>query len=156
MCCSGNEELKYYVRPIAVDALEYIERGDYADMFPSLSAIISKHLAVNYLNEVDSDGQKWPPRKDNLPHPLLRKTLAMYDASTNHSASSHYFEQVSGEEFYSGVDDSAIFYAKYQNYGTKNKDGTVRIPPREFIFVTDRMADDLQAFAGNHLANMNG
>lgn len=131
-----------------MDALEYIERGDYSDMFPSLNAIISKHLAVNYLGEVDSDGNKWPPRKDNLPHPLLRKTLAMYGASVNPSASSHYFEQLSGEELYSGVDDSSIHYAKYQNYGTS------RIPPREFIFVTDRMAEDLQAFAGNHLANM--
>ena len=39
--------------------------------------------------------------------------------------------------FYTGVDDSVIFYAKYQNYGTS------RIPPRVY-FVTDRMADELQ------------
>lgn len=143
----ANKEFEYNTG-VLMDALEYIERGDFTDMFPGLNAIICNHLAVNYLNEVDSSGNKWPPRKDNLPHPLLRKTLAMHKATADPMGPGHYFENVSAAEFYTGVDDSVIFYAKYQNYGTS------RIPPREFIFVTDRMADELQIFADAHLAKM--
>jgi hypothetical protein len=84
----------------------------------------------NFEQTIDSRGSLWPPRKDNLPHPLLILTTAMHQAATERSASGS-LAKIADREFEAGVDGSVIEYAAYQQFGTRV------IPPREYLYASE-------------------
>lgn len=85
---------------------------------------------ANFYNQQDEMGQSWPPRKDNLPHPLLIKTGKMFRAATNTEDSGHYSDIENGTTLIVGIADSVVPYAKYHHTGTRI------MPARRVIFAT--------------------
>ena len=77
----------------------------------------------------------WPPRVDNLPHPLLNLTGKMKQAATTRGAPGN-ISLVEPFQLTVGVDGSIVNYASFQN------DGTSRIPARPFIWLSERAEDE--------------
>lgn len=102
----------------------------------------------NFIATEGPDGTTWPPRKDNLPHPLLFKTGQMLEAAIGEGGGA--VTEIGPHDALLEVSDSAVPHAKWQQYGTKNKDGSQRIPPRPYYYagsttldaMTDRMATE--------------
>ena len=87
----------------------------------------------------------WPPRKDNLPHPLLRKSERLFDSLTSRSHPDTKWEAYHDRfEFGTGVE-----YAPYHEHGTS------RIPARPFLFFlcTFGFQQELADYADRWLQN---
>ena len=78
--------------------------------------------------ETDGHGE-WPPRKDNLPHPLLRKTGRMFESIIKTQHPEHIW-LVGGDTIILGTE---VEYAEY------HEGGTDRIPARPFFSILVRV-----------------
>ena len=92
-----------------------------SDFRPVWDRIINR-VIIAHINEIfDTAGQgSWPPRKDNLPHPLLQLTGALRSSFTQPDAEGNVNEQTPTGLTYG----SDIFYAQF------HEEGTDVIPPR--------------------------
>jgi phage gpG-like protein len=107
-------------------AAERLENASLRDAMEQCLAAIHDGIEATFAAKVDSAGAAWPPRKDNLPHPLLDKTGKMKRAAiTGGSADDR--------ELVATVAD--VPYATYHQTGTK------RMPKREFHYVTEDTLD---------------
>ncbi len=104
-------------------------RLETMDLGPALEMckpIIAQGIAANFEARGTPGGTPWPPRVDNLPHPLLEKSGDMRLAATGGPGS---VSETNDRELIVGVSIDAIPYAGFQNRGTQ------RIPAREYMGV---------------------
>jgi len=96
--------------------------------------VLTDDFEAHFLQSMGPTG-KWAPRKDKKPHPLLIKTGKLIEAArdTGNPANIH---TVVANELTIGV-SSVVHYAGYQQDGTRNKDGSLRMVARPFIWVSD-------------------
>ena len=87
-------------------------------------AIIDRLLIeeIKDVFESEADG-KWPPRLDNKPHPLLRKSLALYKSLTVRGAPGHVDIRT----------QDTLEYGTDISYAIFHEEGTARIPARPFL-----------------------
>ena len=99
------------------------------DSQPALSSAaeqVRASVKKNFGRQTDSGGNVWPPRKDDLPHPLLILTSAMFEASSGGAGSFTNFSQAAVEI---GIIGAAIPYAAVHQYGAG------RVPRREYFYL---------------------
>ena len=82
----------------------------------------------NFSRQVDRDGNAWPPRKDDLPHPLLFLTGDLMDAATGGLGS---FVRYTESTLEMGVRHDFIPYANTHQYGDEKRN----IPKREYFYL---------------------
>jgi len=105
----------------------------HAPFLRAMAPIIREDFAAHFRNTQAPYGT-WPPRVDNLPHPLLIKTGTMHAAATQEGAPGN-ITAVGDRELQMGVDGSVVNYTAFQQYGTRY------IPPRPFIWLSDDAED---------------
>jgi hypothetical protein len=122
------------------DFASAIERDSFASVFQAMEYILREDFHDHFIQKLGDDGP-WAPRKDNLPHPLLRKTGKMHLATTRLGAPGNI--SIAGErELTFGVDGSVVDYANYQQYGTS------RMVARPYIWISEDAEDRAaEAFA---------
>lgn len=113
-----------------IDLLEAIpQRTRTMNNAPALAAAIPELFASvdkNFARQTDEDGNIWPPRKDNLPHPLLILTTNMKEAATGGLNSIVQYER---DGVLAGVRGDAVPYAwRHQN-------GDDGMPRRQFFYL---------------------
>lgn len=105
-----------------------LERNSIPGIEGPIEQQFSEGVSFNFENTQDPfTGAEWKPRKDNKRHPLLDLSGAMKEAAK--------YPQViatAGLVMFRLL-ATAVFYAPYQQFGTLNKDGTQRIPPRPYF-----------------------
>jgi len=89
--------------------------------------IMSSRIEQNFRRAATAENWKWPPRKDNLPHPLLIKSGLMMTAALY---SVWYPDPQSVEH---GVDLDKVPYARAQQKGRAE----INLPPRPFLGVNE-------------------
>lgn len=114
--------------------LESLKTGDFAPLWEDVGPLLRGSFEVNFVTTSSPHGGHWKPRKDNLPHPLLRKTFAMYFAATDRNAEGH-IADYGRREMKEGIDSSVIVYAAAQNFG--HDYGNRILPARRYIDVAD-------------------
>lgn len=117
-----------------------MEHQSHSRFLRAMAPIIREDFAAHFRNTEAPYG-KWPPRKDNLPHPLLILSGDMYRAATQEGAPGN-ITGVGDRELQMGVDGSVVNYTAFQ------QDGTRYIPARPFIWLSDEAEDAaFEAFA---------
>jgi len=110
--------------------LDVFEGSELVHSFEAVDLEISRGFEENFYNQLDDQGNAWPPRKDDLPHPLLIKTGLMFAAATNPEHPGH-MASVNGETLTIGIYDDVVSYAKYHHTGTS------RMPSRRVIYASE-------------------
>lgn len=131
-----------------------LERYDAGRVWPAVVEIFHAGEAENFANEQSAAGVRWPPRKDNKPHPLLRLSLAMMTAATSLGGGG--FMRSTATTATVGIDLGAVPYARAQNFGHAYSVGgrSWYLPPREYFFaspetirrMSDRLAADVREY----------
>ncbi len=86
--------------------------------------IITKILHPTIRQIFESDGRgRWPRRKDNLPHPLLRKSGRLFASLTNTGHRDNINRQTA----------TSLTYGTNVPYSSFHEEGTSRIPARSFL-----------------------
>lgn len=116
----------------------------------ALLPILRDGFAGNFQRQEDSRGGGWPDRQDNLPHPLLTETGALWGATTGNGAGS--VEHVSARELATGVDKGVdaggIPGAAVHNFGYP----PLNIPQREYLYAsTDTLDECVESLADGAL-----
>lgn len=113
------------------------DRYDPSSAWQEAADVFRLGVAQNFSSEQDSDGTQWPPRKDNLPHPLLRKSYRMHSAATTGSAPGS-VTIAAGNSLSLGINLDVIPYARAQNFGHLYHRGgrTWYLPPREYYYAS--------------------
>lgn len=89
-------------------------------------AVIKRLLQPQIRRQFGSNGRgRWPPRRDNLPHPLLRKTRRMFNSLTNSGHPDNVDQRTPSTLTYGTSVPYAIFHER--------RDIATRIPQRAFL-----------------------
>lgn len=107
------------------------EEADLREAFDAVHDVITSGFEQNFFNQVDHTGAAWPPRVDNLPHPLLIKTGKMFSAAVNKNDGGHKYE-ISGKTIIIGIRGESVPYAIYHHTGTR------KMPRRRVIYTNDQ------------------
>jgi phage virion morphogenesis protein len=91
----------------------------------------------NFLSEQDESGTGWAPRARRYPHPPLRKTLAMFNATTQKGAPGN-IQYSSSNQLTLGLSSETVKYARRHQYGVG------RMPRRQFFYVNRAKRTRLQ------------
>lgn len=92
-----------------------IESASLADELEQCRQLILADIHDNFERSQTPDGQAWPPRKDDLTHPLLQLSLALFNAATDQGPGS--IQQNNGRSLNMGIDLAVIPYARAQDMG---------------------------------------
>ena len=107
----------------------------------------------NFQRAENEHGVPWPPRKHKYPHPILRKTRKMLGAASVWGAPGNIHRSMGGR-LTLGISRTGVHYAKYHQYGTRNKNGTVRLPVRQFLYLRRADKPELRKPIKSHLLNV--
>ncbi len=107
----------------------------------------------NFQRAENEHGIGWPPRKRKYPHPILRKTRKMLGAASIWGAPGNIHRSMGGK-LTLGISRTGVHYAKYHQYGTRNKDGSVRLPVRQFLYLRPADKPDLRRPVKSHLMSV--
>jgi hypothetical protein len=108
--------------------LQSLRAGDMSPLWEQVGPKLRGGFEENFVAIASPHGGPWPPRKDSLPHPLLRKSLTLFNAVTELNASGHVADY-QRREMSEGVDSSIVVYAAAQNSGLPERN----LPARQFI-----------------------
>ena len=103
-----------------------LKRMDTREALQEVIPSIYQSVQKNYGRQTDETGAVWPPRKDNLPHPLLILSGVMFDASTGGLGS---FQRVDSRSAEMGIRGGVVPYAGVHH------DGNSRVPKRRFFYL---------------------
>jgi phage gpG-like protein len=106
----------------------------------------------NFSRTEGPDGNKWPKRVDNLPHPLLFKTGKMLEAAIGEGSGG--VTEIGPRDALASVDQSVVKYAGYHMTGTKNKDGSPRMPARPYFYAGGPTLDSMTDTMATHTLRM--
>lgn len=126
-----------------------LERYDAGRIWPAVVEIFHRGEEQNFQEQKSAAGIPWPPRKDSLPHPLLRLSYAMFGAATGLGRGG--FMRSTSRTATVGINLDDIPYARAQNFGNAYSVGgrSWYLPPREYFYASEqtinRMAEALAA-----------
>ena len=103
-----------------------IRQMNHSPALAQAATEVFKSVEKNFARQVDDNGVAWPPRKDNLPHPLLIKTGDMKDAATGGLGSQVRYNRDKAEI---GIRGSVIPYAWRHQNGDEGR------PQRKFFYL---------------------
>ncbi len=140
-------------------AMEYADLMDRAcreiDWVTALNqahVVFLKGIAQNFINQLGPFGNAWPPRKDpKLKHPLLRLSLAMYNAAAVAGGNGQINTVDSGGATW-GIDLGTVPYARAQNWGNPNKN----LPAREYYWISPETEQEIDTTMFNAAAAVIG
>ena len=103
---TGSIDLRGLVQVEAdvAETVQLLERGDLFEAFQECREEILDSVDENFQRRGSPDGP-WPPRADNLPHPLVEESGALRAAATGHGPGHVTVWEDRG--FYVGVDVGA-------------------------------------------------
>lgn len=107
----------------------------------------------NFERAENEHGVQWPPRKHSYPWPILRKTRKMLGAASKWGAAGN-IHRSTANRLTLGISRTGVHYAKYHQYGTKNKDGSERLPVRQFFYLRRSDKPELKPPVKRHLTNV--
>ena len=124
------------------DVRRTIQSPDLSPAWNECHDVITVDIADHFSQSKTPSGISWPPRVDDLSHPLLILSGRLLAAATG--GSGHVF-RVQPSQLEVGVDDS-IIYALTQQHGDPSRN----IPPRTFVGASagaiDQCADIVAGF----------
>jgi len=109
--------------------------------------------AENFQRAENEHGVGWPPRKHKYPHPILRKTRKMLGAASVWGAPGNVHRSFGGK-LTLGISRTGVHYAKYHQFGTRNKDGSQRLPVRQFLYLRRADKPELRKPVKSHLLSV--
>lgn len=109
--------------------------ASYEQPLQETAGVFREGIWNNFIRTEGPTGAKWPPRVDNLPHPLLFKSGRMLDAAIGEGAGS--ITEIGPEDALMGIEDSVIEYAKYQQHGTR------KMPARPYYHAGSQTLDNM-------------
>lgn len=115
--------------------------ASYEQPLKETTGVFREGIWTNFIRTEGPTGAKWPDRVDNLPHPLLFKSGRMLDAAIGEGAGS--ITEIGSEDALMGVDQGVVKYAGYHMTGTKNKDGSQRMPARPYYYAGSQTLDNM-------------
>lgn len=107
----------------------------------------------NFERAANENDVRWPPRKRNYPWPILRKTRKMLGAASQWGAAGN-IHRSARNKLTLGISGTGVFYAKFHQYGTRNKDGSQRLPVRQFFYLRKTDKPELKPPVKKHLMNV--
>lgn len=116
-----------------------------SDFTPMFQDMVNTFLREHLIRVFETDGEgRWAKRKDNLPHPLLRKTLLLYASYTLIGAPFNVLQITATHLIYG----SSVPYADYHETGTS------RMAARPVIetLVDDDFANETAAWIDDWLS----
>jgi hypothetical protein len=133
--------------PIPFENLgDHFDRMAAAADAPNLAAAMEEaqklvlvDIGRNFIAAATPEGVSWPPRKDNLPHPLLIKSGALESAATGTGAGA--ILRVQAREAEVGIDLDVIPYARAQDRGYAPRN----LPARHFHGATSKTLEGIGA-----------
>lgn len=103
-------------------------KREVQDLTPQWPILIEQLIKPELVNIFLTDGLgKWQPRKDNLPHPLLRKSYNLFNSVTQNPVTIQL--------------PSLLTYGTNVPYAQYHEEGTATIPPRPFFMLLDEDPD---------------
>ena len=103
--------------------IEGLER-ELLDLRPLWDRLINRVIIADIVEVFQSDGRsRWPPRVDNLPHPLLRKSRRLYRSLTEQSHSDNI----------SNKGRTSLEYGSSVPYHNIHEEGRGRVPARPVL-----------------------
>jgi hypothetical protein len=117
------------------DADTYFESGSFREPLEQTGEVFRRGFHDNFMRAAYPDGSPWPQRKDNLPHPLLRLSEDMLNATTQLGAMGN-IAVTEDREASLGVNGGEIPYAATQQYGRGP------IPPRTYVYATEAIVEE--------------
>ena len=114
------------------DATDKMENLDYRPGMKICQSIMRQKQNSNFAQSQTADGQKWKPRKDKEPHPLLILTGKMKNALIVGDGG---YEDNSHTHLTWGIDSGEVPYAAIQQFGNE------KVPARPFVEINDETAD---------------
>jgi hypothetical protein len=96
---------------------------------PAIESAVDEVFASvdkNFFRQTDEDGNLWPPRKDNLPHPLLILTTTMKEAASGGLGSLVKYGRSSVEMGVRG---------DYVPYAWRHQNGDEGMPRRQYFYL---------------------
>lgn len=106
----------------------------------------------NFSRTEGPTGTKWQKRVDKLPHPLLFKTGKMLEAAIGEGSGA--VTEIAPRDALASVDQSVVKYAGYHMTGTKNKDGSPRMPARPYFYAGAPTLDSMTDTMATHTMRM--
>jgi len=111
------------------DLGEHCESGSFEEPLREVLPVLMEGFEQNFMRAENESGTPWPPRVDDLPHPLLILSGALIEA-TRDTGSAGNIHTVSERNLETGVKGSVIAYASIHN------DGAGNIPQRQFLYAS--------------------
>lgn len=141
------EEFASYLRDDLPKAIESIS---FSKEFAEIRTTVAiPSIQEHFANTSTPDGETWPPRKDDLPHPLLVLSGDLLEAASGGEGS---ILQITDDEMTMGIDGQVIPYAARQNYGYTGPDSLGRVfdhPPREYEGLDEQAIDKAEEIIAN-------
>lgn len=121
---------------------ERLESESFETPLRDCLPVILRGFEDNFMRAEGPDGNPWPARKDNLPHPLLILSGNLIESvrDTGHPGNVHEVED-GGRTLVTGVMTSVVEYAGVHQRGWPERN----IPPRTYVYATPQVVDDCEA-----------
>lgn len=130
-----------------------VQQADPKQMHLDVGDAFREAQEGNFERAENENGVQWPPRKRLYPWPILRKTRKMIGAASIWGAAGN-IHRSAGNSLTLGISGTGVHYAKYHQYGTRNKDGSVRLPVRQFFYFRKADKPDMKPPIKRHLTNV--
>lgn len=116
--------------------------GPYTKAMELASPIVNQSVRDNFTSSVSPDGADWPPRKNiGDGHPLGIDTGKLLQAAVDQG--SGHIERFEPFGLVKGVQAEAVPYAGFFQFGTS------KMPPREFMGLSERGQDAVADLLGD-------
>lgn len=125
-----------------------LEQAPLPGAMERCAEILREGILLNFERSAGPAGP-WPPRKDNLPHPLLIKSGDLKAAATEKGASGA-IEHINGREVQVGVEGTSVPYAATHQFGRGP------IPARPYHDVDEVFLDECREVLADELVELIG
>src|SRR3990167_4423379 len=116
------------------EASEASENASLREAMHEIVPILHEGFETNFMRAEGPNGELWPERKDDLPHPLLILTGDLIEAARDVGNVNNLLA-VGDRELSTGVAGAGVPYAATHNYGRD------AIPQREFVYANEEVLD---------------
>lgn len=116
------------------DAKDAAENASLRESLHECVPVIHEGFEVNFLRAEGPNGEAWPARKDDLPHPLLILHGDLIEAARDVGNVDNLLA-VGDRDLTTGIAGAGVPYAATHNYGRGP------IPAREYLYTNEEVMD---------------
>jgi len=121
------------------DAADASESGSLREPLHDCVPLLYEGFETNFLRAEGPNGEQWPARKDDLPHPLLILSGDLIEAARD-TGNPDNLLQVGDRDLVTGIAGAGVPYAATHNYGRDWGRGSP-IPQREYLYANEEVLD---------------